>query len=447
MEMPKLGFMAISNPRAIGRYGERALPDESRSALEALQKRGFQMVAWDKLVADVNDVGSAVDRFIAEDVDAMVLFFQGWAWASEFMQAAQRFDRPIMLWTVPLSRLWSIGGLAVVRGSFDEVGIPHKVIYGFEDNPQTMAEIWNYAQAAKVRQVLRRSTYGSIGGPGMGIHTGIIDANQWLEQFGILVRYTDQYGAVVEAEQIPEEDVKACYDELQEIYGHVPPLEDSRMDHSIRLYLGMEKVIEREGYDFTGVQCTFDLSDNYCSACLAQSLLNRRGFVTACLNDANGALTMYIQRQLTDAPVFMADVNVVEEETKLLRMIDDGAGSPLLAKSTKDVRLDWQPTGEAKASGVRTDLVAKPGRVTVCRVSRIQGRHVMHIAPGEVFEPHPEVFGERGVFWPNAFVRLDGDPRAFVQNLRAEYYHLVYGDLVGELVDTCKVLGIEPIVT
>jgi len=447
MEMPKLGFMAISNPRAIGHYEEGALPEESRKASEALEKRGFRMVAREELVADVHDVASTVDRFIAEDVDAMVLFFQGWAWAAEFMQAAQKFDRPILLWTVPLSRLWSIGGLAVVRGSFEEVGIPHKVVYGLEDNPRTMTEIWNYAQAAKVRQVLRRSTYGSIGGPGMGIHTGIIDENQWLEKFGILVRFTDQYGAVVEAEKIPPEEVRACYDELLEIYGQVPPLEDSHMERSIRLYLGLEKVIQQQGYDFTGVQCTFDLSDNYCSPCLAQSLLNRRGFVTACLNDANGALTMYIQRQLTDAPVFMADVNVVEEETRLLRMIDDGAGSPLLAKSTKEVKLDFQPTGEAKASGIRTDLVAKPGRVTVARLSRIQGRYVMHITTGEAFEPDPEVFGERGLFWPNAFIRLDGDPMAFVQNLRAEYYHMVYGDLKEELLETCQVLGIEPLLT
>lgn len=447
MEMPKLGFMAISNPRALAGRETRSLPQESHAALEALQKRGFDMVAEGELVADVADVNRAVDRFLYEDVDAMVLFFQGWAWAAEFMQAAQRFARPIMLWTVPLAQLWSIGGLAVVRGSFEEVGIPHKVIYGFGDDDATMAEIWNYAQAAKVRRVLRRSVYGSIGGAGMGIHTGIIDANQWLEQFGILVRYTDQYGAVAEAERITEGQVRACYRELQAIYGHVPPLDDRRMDHSIRLYLGMEKIIEREGYDFTGLQCTFDLSDNYCSGCLAQSMLNYRGFVTACLNDANGALTMYMQRQLTDAPVFMADVRVVEQDTKLLHMTDDGAGSPLLATSTKDARLDWQPTGESKASGVRTDLLAKPGRVTVCRLSRIQGQHVLHIAPGEAFEPDPEVFGERGLFWPNAFVRLDGDPAAFVQNLRAEYYHLVYGDLVGELVDTCRVLGIEPIVT
>ena len=447
MNVPKLGFMAISNPRATVSRESKELPDESRAALEALRARGFDLVAESSLIADVHDVNRSVDRFIDENVDAMVLFFQGWAWASEFMQAARRFGKPIVLWTVPLARMWSIGGLAVVRGSFDEVGIPHKVVYGFESDPDTIAEIWNYAQGAKVRSVLSRSTYGSIGGAGMGIHTGIIDANQWLEEFGILVRYTDQYGLVVEAERIAAEEVENCYSRLQEMYGHVPPLDDQRMEHSIRLYLGMEKVIEREGYDFTGVQCTFDLSDNYCSACLAQSLLNYRGFVTSCLNDANGALTMYIQRQLTDTPVFMADVRVAEKDTNLLLLTDDGAGSPLLARSTKDVKLDWQPTGEAKASGVRTDLLAKPGRVTVCRVSRVMGKHVMHIAPGEAFEPDPETFGERGLFWPNAYVRLDGDPMDFVQNLRAEYYHMVYGDLVGELVDTCHVLGIDPIIT
>jgi hypothetical protein len=45
MDMPKLGFMAISNPRAIGRYDRTTLPEESQKALGALRDQGFHMVA------------------------------------------------------------------------------------------------------------------------------------------------------------------------------------------------------------------------------------------------------------------------------------------------------------------------------------------------------------------------------------------------------------------
>jgi len=151
-------------------------------------------------------------------------------------------------------------------------------------------DITNYVQAAKVVSVLNRSKYGSIGGQGMGIHTGIIDANQWLSDFGILVGFTGEYAIVVEAEKVVRSKVEEIYTQLKEEYSGVPPL-DLVMEKSIRLYLALEKIIESERYDFTGVKCTFDLSDNYCSACLAQSKLATRGFVSACLNDANGALS------------------------------------------------------------------------------------------------------------------------------------------------------------
>jgi len=218
------------------------------------------------------------------------MYIATWNWASQVMQAAREANLPIILWAFPRASAWSIGGLAVTHGSFDEVGIPHKVVYGFPEDPKVVKDITNYVQAAKVVSVLNRSKYGSIGGQGMGIHTGIIDANQWLSDFGILVGFTGEYAIVVEAEKVVRSKVEEIYTQLKEEYSGVPPL-DLVMEKSIRLYLALEKIIESERYDFTGVKCTFDLSDNYCSACLAQSKLATRGFVSACLNDANGALS------------------------------------------------------------------------------------------------------------------------------------------------------------
>jgi len=94
-----------------------------------------------------------------------------------------------------------------------------------------------------------------------------------------------------------------------------------------------EKVIEREGYDFTGVNDMFGLSDNYCSMCLAQSRLGSRGFVTAFLNDSNDALSAYILSLLSDGPLFTADVNLVDKANGVVHLIDDGAASIHLARN------------------------------------------------------------------------------------------------------------------
>ena len=269
---------------------------------------------------------------------------------------------------------------------------------------------------------------------------------QWMREFGLSIGFVGQYEVVAEAEEVTQDEVRSYHRELQEEYGAVPPL-DQVTERSIRLYLGIERVIERERFDFTGVNDMFGLSDNYCSMCLAQSRLSSRGFVTTCLNDSNGALTAYIMRLLSDEPLFTADVNLVDKESGIVRLIDDGAGAITLAKDPKDVKLSYQPRLECKASGVCTGLICKPGRITLARLSRLQGEHVMLIAPGKAIEGDPAWVEECGYpMWPHAFLKLDGDPGHFVQNLRSEYIHMIYGDLTDDLLETCDLLSVEPIV-
>jgi hypothetical protein len=108
----------------------------------------------------------------------------------------------------------------------------------------------------------------------------------------------------------------------------------------------------------------------------------------------------------------------------MVRLIDDGAGDITLAQNPKDVKLSYQPRLEAKASGVCTALVCKPGRITLARLSRLQGQYVMLIAPGEAVAGDPAWLEECGYpMWPHAFLRLDGDLDRFVQALRSEYIH------------------------
>jgi L-fucose isomerase-like protein len=59
------------------------------------------------------------------------------------------------------------------------------------------------------------------------------------------------------------------------------------------------------------------------------------------------------------------------------------------------------------------------------------------------FEKLKETYWE---FSPHAFVKLDADPRAFARELRSNHLGLVYGDYVPHLLETCRVLGIHPIV-
>ncbi len=132
----------------------------------------------------------------------------------------------------------------------------------------------------------------------------------------------------------------------------------------------------------------------------------------------------------------------MDKKTGIVRLIDDGAGAITLAQNPKDVKLSYQPRLECKASGVCTGLVCKPGRITLARLSRVQGVYVMLIAAGEAIEGEPAWLEECGYpMWPHAFLKLDGDLDFFVQNLRSEYIHMAYGDLTDDLLADLRDAG------
>ncbi len=454
MRNPKAGFLAITCPTHLEAQNETGDDWVNKGNLEKVKKGlaggGLDLIIIDGILGSFYEFDDAEKKFNDEDVDVIFLYISTWNWADQVTQFIRNMGKPVIVYAIDDSKAWSIGGLAATRGGFDEIGIKNLVAYGDIDDKAVLGKIVSYSRASMVRNVLRRSRYGSIGGQAMGILTGIVDPNQWLKDFGILTGFTDQYMVVLEAEKFQDAEIKEYYDVLKGEYKSIPEF-SKVFDHSIRTYLALEKIIKEERYDFTGVKCTFDLSDNYCSACLAQSRLANRGFISACLNDGNGALSAYILGLLKigGEPVFTADVNLAMKKENMIKLVDDGAGSPRLTLDPKkEAELHIQPTLEAKASGICTKLFAKPGEVTLIRLARLDTKYVMHLTTGEaisVSESEKEsIMKECGYpFWPHALIKINGDIDNFVQNLRSEYIHMTYGDLSEDINQFCKMFDIE----
>jgi len=454
MRKPKVGFLSITCPthkEAKNETGDDWVDLKNLEKVKnGLINNGLNLVVIEEFLGSFYEFDDVEKKFNDENVDVIFLYISTWNWADQVTQFARNMNKPLIVYAIDDSKAWSIGGLAATRGGFDEIGIKNLVAYGDINDKPVIDNIVSYSKASMVRNVLRKSRYGSIGGQGMGILTGIVDHNQWLKDFGILTGFTDQYSVVVEAEKFPISEVKKYYETLRDEYKSIPEF-SKVFENSIRTYLALEKIIGEERYDFTGVKCTFDLSDNYCSACLAQSRLSNRGFITTCLNDCNGALSAYILGLLKigDEPVFTADINLAIKKENMIKLIDDGAGSPKLTLNPKEeVELNMQPTLEAKASGICTKLFAKPGDVTLIRLARLNSKYVLHLTTGEaisVSESKKEsIMAECGYpIWPHALVKIDGSIDNFVQNLRSEYIHMTYGDLSREIRYFCELFGIK----
>jgi len=89
----------------------------------------------------------------------------------------------------------------------------------------------------------------------------------------------------------------------------------------------------------------------------------------------------------------------------------------------------------------------KEGKVTISRLTRVNGKYHMLITSGKSLKDHPKPADEVGSpQHPKLFINVDADDREFVKSLRTNHMHLVFGDYTEELKITCDVLGIEPVI-
>jgi len=419
-------------------------------AFNALKSAGLDVYRTKGVLSRSEEFESELKESQEQNVDCVIFYVATWLWASEIWRAALSFPRPIAIWGTPTSIGWGTGGALVLHGALDEIGVKHKLTYGYPDEEKTMKDIVAFAKAAAAVNRLRDSTLGLIGGYGMGAVTGAVDVAQILSKFGVKVEHVDQYELVKRAETFPKNNVKAVYERLKERYRGLPKL-DEVMGRSIRLYLALRDLLSERKFNLTAVKCFPELGDNYATACLAQSLLPEEGVVTSCIGDVNTAFSAYILHLLSGEPTFNPDVQQINKDEGVVKLASDGAAPLSLAASPDRIVLRNRGLAtEGAADGISVGFICKPGPVTMIRLCRIKGEYCMHIALGEAFVPEnaEELLKECGFpHWPHAFIKLEGDAEAFIQNQRSEYISMCYGDHKEELMGLCHLLDVKPLLT
>ncbi|MBA7624953.1 hypothetical protein ES703_32373 [subsurface metagenome] len=442
MPLPKVGLITLSLPRE-----RRDLAENFHlAAINSLKKAGLDVVPHKDISLSTEETVSAARELRDNGVDCLIYLIGTWVYPPMIVTATQEVRMPFVLWAMADPQSFSLVGGGIVHGSLDEIGIKHKFVYGLPDDQEALKSIVSYARAAMVVNKLKGSNFGLIGGRSMGMYTAMVDMAQVKRIFGVEIEHVDQYQLWLLATQISDEKAREFYEKIKKEYGRIEP-PDEIMMKSIKLYMALKKIVHEKKFDFIGVKCQPEMIDNYVSCCLGISLLNDDGIVTACEADINAALTMQIMHILADGPVLFADVNHIDMEQRVLRLVNCGAAATTLARDKKDVDWGLQYEYMGKKRGATTVFCCRKGKVTLARLSRVGGAYVMQIASGESFEQSKEKFKEARGKWPHAFIKLDGDPKEFLQNIRSNHLHMAYGNFKSELLDFCEILGIKPILT
>lgn len=422
---------------------------------KALLDRGMDLVVHDVVVATKAEAAAALKRMKDDErIDCVVLFSGTWVWAAHMIAAVRDFamtGRGVLLWTHPGSQGWRpVGGL-VMHGALLEVGIPHKFVYGAADDVAEVDRIVSFCRASHMKNWLNMSTIGTFGGRGMGQTCGVADPSQWMKMFGVDIDSRDTTELMRTAQAVSSAELDALGPRIQNLFS-VTPAKNVVNERSMRLYLAIKKLVERNGWDFYTIQSFPGLGDDYSASCFAQSMMLEDGCGTSTLGDFNTAMTVLLLTKLSREPVYYGDLQHLDKKSGEIKIIGDGACPPSLAGKLGPAGFAEHgiPT-EGEAGGLSIHLVCKVGEGVLARLGRVDGQFTMVITRASIFEPPAGQLEDRKLecgipFWPHGFVTAHGDMDVMLENWTNEYACLGYGpELYADLIDFCKMTGIRAV--
>ena len=420
-------------------------------AKDALAKEGVELVEEELIVATKQEAKDILLPLAKDDsIDTLVLFSGTWVWAAHMIGAIREFSKTgkgIVIWTHDGSQGWRpVGGL-VLSAALNEVGINHRFVYGGISDPTNVKRVANYCKASALKKSMEMTTLRAFGGRGMGQTCGVADPSQWMKTFGIDIDSRDTYELVETAKAIPQAEVDKICDWIDANFTTPVERNDGNF-RSIRLYLALKALKEKDGFDYYTIQSFPGMGDYYAATCFAQSMMLNDGVPTSTLSDFNTALSAIIIMGLSKDPIYYGDLQHINKATKEIKIIGDGAVPPCLANDDGVSLAGHGIPTEGEAGGLSINLVCKSGPGVLARVSRVNGEFRIVVARCEVVQPDPATLEARrhecGIpFWPHAFVQVQGDLDAMVENWNNEYACLGYGeDLYEQIQDFGKLMGI-----
>lgn len=425
-------------------------------ARKSLKSLGFEVKDMGKIARTASEMAYQGEELRRNNIHVLVIYVGTWTYSSTAVIASMKADVPVIVWANSDIETFGIVGGSIVRGGLDEVGIKTELVYGDFEDKRLLKNLKALCNGIAGATKLRGMIYGEGGSRCMGMYTARIDPSEWMSRFGIDVDGFEQVDIIRRSEKYSDNEAKKFISWMKQEFGGVEPAREVMLAQ-VKLYFGLREIIKERNYDFVSVKCLPEMPSCYTTFCVAHALLNDTSddgfgencsFVSACEADSNGALTMQILNNISGRTTMFTDVLYYDYDENMVRMCNCGSQPTDFAASRKDVT--WVTEGlrefDWKIGGACPRYVGKPGKLTMARLSRVDRKYVMLITTGEALDMPLEKINDTNSQQPHVFTRLDCSPENFIKDLRSNHIHVVHGDYKQELIATCKILDIEPVI-
>ncbi len=333
---PRAGLLLVASPRFKNLYGPKrgTYGERKEKAVEEIKaSMDFLELVDPGIVYEREDAEKALKLFFDKDVDFVYAEFL--SWSEDF--AWIRFLRdcpamPIIFANVAKPRMtfettldeddfvdYLCAGTLVgsLEGSGSIKRIPRKgvkTVMGTRDEITEKVRV--FAEAARVRAILRRSTVGLMANMNEAMWSTYIDNYDLFTKIGPEIHYLpySDYGAEIEA--LTDEEVETYANNLTSRYKMMPDVEYDKFIGCVKATLAIKKMAEKNGIDcyvYNDIdQATFRTAG--CRAGFYPQWFNENVSVLVPEADIGAGLITYILKLLTGKHVNFIEPFHIEDD-------------------------------------------------------------------------------------------------------------------------------------
>jgi len=428
------------------------LKENVNHAKETLASLGIEIVAEGGPVINLFDVDVTVSKLKCGEFDFLTALIPSWAEPPMIVNTLMHFfNKPILLWALSSIQKENVliapagaAGMSAVMYPLKIMGAKLKVVFGNPESNSVREEILRFARAASTVSKLSRSRIGIFGYADMGSYTASFDQASLRSKIGVEVEDYEVHRLLLEAERIGDEEAENFISKQFKDWSIDKEITKEDLKKAVKVYLALKKIVDERRYNGVSMKCVYGLPIYYgITPCIPLSLMGYQ-IPVVCESDVLGLVTELVMDYISGQRSLYLEFYDIFDDRVLMGvcgMIPPSA----LEEKPRIYRYAW-----GKLTGLMIVGSLKTGKVTMARLASSGDRYIMHIAVGESVKPrtwHEIGWQLEAPVYPSLEIVLGDRTKKFTENILAQHYHLIYGDYSRDLIELCKILGVEVILT
>lgn len=454
----KIGILPLGRPTFDVPYAEENLG----RMLAALDATGQEIIGPRTLLFDEDATRAAIAEVQAAGVDQVMVLQVTFTDASMTVAIGDAFDQPLSIWSIPEPRvggrlrLNSFCGLNLASHALGLTGRGFGWLYADpagDISGDLAALIAGKRPAGKldpaevpaatpegeaIAEALKGQRIARIGAHPAGFDTCRYDAGAVKALAGVEVEALELDELFTTARAAPAQTARALRAEVAREVAALDKVDQTELDRSLRLKLGLDDLRARGDYDAFAIRCWPETFTEYGGAvCGPAAMMGEARVPCACEADVYGALTQLVLLQAAQAPVFLTDL-VDMDVAGDSGVVWHCGQAPM---SMRDPQVPAEATIHTnRRQPLLYQFTLKPGPVTFLRISQAHGQPRMVLGYGEMLRQPMAFTGTSGV------VRFERGTEAVLDDIIASglehHMALAYGDHRATLRGVAGALGL-----